>query len=229
VEAAGEGPVAEGRNDGGTLLEHAEEVVRRLRGVISVRVEADADGGLGVIHVLGQGDRSPKLIQMDVASALAAELGVQLDSRQIRVAAMRGGPGPSGPPPQARLKYVGLTVSSLRNTSEVKVHLEEQGLLYEGVASGPNTGRARLDLVADAALRAVEVFLRVSGLLVLEGATVSRVGEREVAVVVLTLSGQDEEILSGSSVVREDPREAVVRAVLAAVNRPVGWLTVGRS
>ena len=213
--------------DGQTLLEHAEEVVRRLRGVISVRAEADAGGGLGLIHVLGQGDRSPKLIQMDVSSALAAELGVQLDPRQIRVAAMRG--APSAPPARARLKYVGLTVSSLRNASEVKVHLEEQGLLYEGVAGGAHTGRARLDLVAEAAMRAVEVFLRVSGLLVLEGVTVARVGEREVAVVVLTLSGQDEEVLSGSSVVREDPREAVVRAVLAAVNRPVGWLTVGRA
>jgi hypothetical protein len=219
--------VAEGRSDGQTVLEHAEEIVRRLRGVISVRAEADSSGGLGVLHVLGQGDRSPKLIQMDVASALAAELGVQLDPRQIRVAAMRG--ALSGPPPQARLKYVGLTVSSLRATAEVKVHLEEQGLLYEGVASGPNTSRARLDLVAEAALRAVEVFLRVSGLLLLEGVTVARAGERDIAVVVLTVSGRDEEVLSGSSVVREDPREAVVRAVLAALNRPVGWLTVGRA
>jgi hypothetical protein len=219
--------VAEGRSDGQTVLEHAEEIVRRLRGVISVRAEADSSGGLGVLHVLGQGDRSPKLIQMDVASALAAELGVQLDPRQIRVAAMRG--APSGPPPQARLKYIGLTVSSLRATAEVKVHLEEQGLLYEGVASGPNTSRARLDLVAEAALRAVEVFLRVSGLLLLEGVTVARAGERDIAVVVLTVSGRDEEVLSGSSVVREDPREAVVRAVLAALNRPVGWLTVGRA
>lgn len=218
--------MAEGR-DGQTLQEHAEEVVRRLRGVISVRVEADPAGGLGVVHVLGQGDRSPKLIQMDVASALAAELGVQLDARQIRVAAMRGA-APT-PPPQARLKYVGLTVASLRNSSDVKVHLEEQGLLYEGVASGPNTTRARLDLVAEAALRAVEVFLRVSGMLVLGGVAVNRVGERDVAVVVLTLTGEEEEVLSGSSVVREDPREAVVRAVLAAVNRPLGWLTAGRA
>jgi len=219
--------VAEARNDGQTVLEHAEKIVRRLRGVISVRAEADPAGGLGVVHVLGQGDRSPKLIQMDVASALAAELGVQLDPRQIRVAAIRG--APSAPPTQARLKYVGLTVSSLRATSEVKVHLEEQSLLYEGVASGPNTSRSRVDLVALAAVRAVEVFLRVSGLIILEGVTLARAGERDVAVVVLTLSGQDEEVLSGSSVVREDSREAVVRAVLAALNRPVGWLTVGRA
>lgn len=217
----------EERSTGKPLQQHAEEVVRRLRGVVSVRVESDARGGLALIHVLGQADRSPKLIAMDVASALAAELGLQVDPRQIRVATVRAAES-DVLPPQARLKYVGLTVSSLRNTSEVKVHLEDRGLRYEGLATGPNVGRPRLDLVAEAAVRAVEVFLRVSGLLVLDGVSVARVGARDVAVVVLTLAGQGSEVLSGSSVVRDDPREAVVRAVLSAVNRPVGWLAVGR-
>ncbi len=222
-----EGPGVEEPGDVKTLQEHAEEIVRRLRGVVSVRVETEATGGLAVIHVLGEADRSPKLIAMDVASALAAELGVQVDPRQIRVAAMRSSEQQAAPP-QSRLKYVGLTISSLRNTSEVRVHLDDRGLLYEGVASGAQVGRARLDLVADAALRAVEVFLRVSGLLILDGVGVAKVGDRDVAVVVITLAGREGDVLSGSSVVREDPREAVVRAVLNAVNRPVGWLAVGR-
>ncbi len=222
-----EGPGVEEPGDVKTLQEHAEEIVRRLRGVVSVRVETQATGGLAVIHVLGEADRSPKLIAMDVASALAAELGVQVDPRQIRVAAMRSSEQQAAPP-QSRLKYVGLTISSLRSTSEVRVHLDDRGLLYEGVASGAQVGRARLDLVADAALRAVEVFLRVSGLLILDGVGVAKVGDRDVAVVVITLAGREGDVLSGSSVVREDPREAVVRAVLNAVNRPVGWLAVGR-
>lgn len=222
-----EGPGVEEPGDVKTLQEHAEEIVRRLRGVVSVRVETEATGGLAVIHVLGEADRSPKLIAMDVASALAAELGVQVDPRQIRVAAMRSSEQQAAPP-QSRLKYVGLTISSLRSTSEVRVHLDDRGLLYEGVASGAQVGRARLDLVADAALRAVEVFLRVSGLLILDGVGVAKVGDRDVAVVVITLAGREGDVLSGSSVVREDPREAVVRAVLNAVNRPVGWLAVGR-
>lgn len=215
------------RRDGETLTQHAEEIVRRLQGVVSARVDTGADGGVALVHVLGQANRSPKLIAMDVASALAAELGVQIDLRQIRVAPMRSSEQPA-PPPQSRLKFVGLTMAQLRNTSEVKVHLEDRGLLYEGVASGPNAGRARLALVAEATLRAVEVFLRASGLLILEGVNVAQVGEREVAVVVVTLAGQEAEVLSGSSVVRDDPREAVIRAVLAAVNRPVGWLAAGR-
>lgn len=215
----------EQQRDGGTLQQHAEEVIRRLRGVVSVRVEADPAGGLSAIHVLGEADRSPKVIAMDVASALAAELSVQVDPQQVRVSTLRSGQVP--PPPSPRLKYVGLTVASLRGTTEVKVHLEDRGLLYEGVASGPAAGPA-LHLVATAALRAVEVFLRAAGLLLLDGVRVAQVGEREVAVVVLTLAGRDGQVLSGSSVVRLDPREAVVRAVLDALNRPVGWLAVGR-
>ncbi|MDQ7850543.1 MAG: hypothetical protein QN152_11920 [Armatimonadota bacterium] len=215
----------EQQRDGVTLQQQAEEIVRRLRGVISVRAEADPAGGLSVIHVLGEADRSPKLIAMDVASALAAELGAQVDPQQVRVSTLRSSELP--PPPSPRLKYVGLTVASLRGTTEVKVHLEDRGLLYEGVASGPTAGLP-LHLVATATLRAVEVFLRAAGLLILDGVRVTRVGEREVAVVVLTLAGRDGQVLSGSSVVRLDPREAVVRAVLNALNRPVGWLAVGR-
>ena len=70
--------------------------------------------------------------------------------------------------------------------------------------------------------------MRAEGLLMFEGVATSRVGEHEVAVVTVTLTGSEQETLSGSSIVREDAREAVVRAVLAAVNRPIAWLTANR-
>ncbi|MBI3997501.1 MAG: hypothetical protein HY355_00610 [Armatimonadetes bacterium] len=215
------------RDGGQSTVEQAEEIIRRLRGVVAARVVPTADGDIDVVHVLGQADRSPKLIAVDVVSALAAELGVTLDARQVRVAAMR--PEDQTPAvPQARLKFVGLSLSVVRDSAEVKVHLEDRGMLYEGIAAGPNVPRHRLALVAQAALRAVEVFLRAQGLLVFEGVGLPRVGEHEVAVVTVTLAGADQETLSGSSIVRDDPREAVVRAVLAAVNRPISWLTANR-
>src|SRR2546428_10218983 len=130
----------------------------------------------------------------------------------------------AGPPEQARLKFVGLTVSALRNAAEVKVHLEDQGLVYEGISSGPNATRNRLDLVAEATLRALELYLRANGLFLLDGVTLSTIGSHEVVVVVVSLAGRDEETLAGSSIVRDDPREAVVRAILDATNRPVSWL-----
>ena len=44
-------------------------------------------------------------------------------------------------------------------------------------------------------------------------------GDRTVLVVVTMLTSRGSEQLSGASVVREDVRQAVIRAVLAAVNR----------
>jgi len=218
-----EKPVPEARQDQRSVADAAEEVVRKLRGVQAVRVETDDAGTIRVVHILGGPDRSPKVIAVDVVSALAAQLGVQLEARQVRVAAQQRSDQES-PPEQLRLKFVGLTVSALRSAADVKVHLEDQGLMYEGIATGPNATRNRLDLVAEATLRAIEQYLRAQGLFVLDGVTTQTVGTREVAVVVVSLAGRDEETLSGSSLVREDPREAVVRAVLNATNRPVSWL-----
>lgn len=212
-----------GERDGHTLAETAEGVVRQLRGVQAVRVETDDAGAIRVVHVLGGPDRSPKVIAVDVVSALAAELGVELEPRQVRVAAQQRADR-AGAVEQLRLKFVGLSVSVLRTTAEVKVHLEEQGLLYEGIASGPYASHNRLDLVGEAALRAVELFLRTDGMFLLEGVTVSSIGTHEVAVAAVAVPGREEETLCGSAVVRDDPREAVVRAVLDALNRPVSWL-----
>jgi len=215
--------VADTREQKGSPAEAAEAVVRKLRGVQSVRVETDAAGAIRIVHILGGPDRSPKVIAVDVVSALAAELGVQLEPRQVRVAAQQRSEQAASVE-QARLKFVGLTVSALRNTAEVKVHLEDQGLVYEGISSGPNATRNRLDLVAEATLRALELYLRATGLFLLDGVTLSRTGSHEVAVVVVSLAGREEETLAGSSLVRDDPREAVVRAILDATNRPVSWL-----
>lgn len=205
------------------MAEAAEAVVRQLRGVQAVRVETDDDGAIRVVHVLGGPDRSPKVIAVDVVSALAAELGVELEPRQVRVAAQQRA-DQARPTAAPRLKFVGLTVAVIHLTAEVKVHLEDQGLLYEGIASGPHASRNRLELVAEATVRALELYLRAEGLFILEGVSTVTVGTRDVAVAVVSLASREEETLAGSSLVRDDPREAVVRAVLDAVNRPVSWL-----
>ncbi len=206
-----------------TLTESAEAVVRRLRGVEAVRAEPDETGGIRLVHVLGSPDRSPKVIAADVVSGLAAELGIELEPRQVRVAAQQRTDAEAAPQ-QVRLKSVGLSVSVIRGAAEVKVHLEDQGLLFEGIATGAHGSRHRLELVAEATLRAVEIFLRAEGLFLLEGISTCAVGSREVAVAVLALTGREEETLAGTALVRDDRREAVVRAVLDAVNRPVSWL-----
>lgn len=208
-----------------SLARDAEEVIRRLRGVSAVRVDLSRDGAIERVHVLGSAERTPRVVVSDVVAALAAELGVSLDPARVRVASLRPGQRTLEPAPaRARLKFVGLTFSALRSTAEVKVQLEHEGLLYEGGAAGPNSSSHRLELVGEATLRAVETYLRSDGLFLLEGAAVVTLASRQVALALVSWLGPEEEQLSGSALVRDDPREAVVRAVLDAVNRPVGWL-----
>lgn len=210
-----------------SLVRDAEAVVRRLRGVSAVRVDLGDDGAIERIHVLGSAERTPRVVVSDVVAALAAELAVSLEPGRVRVATLRPGQKEAGPAPvRARLKFVGITVSSLRATAEVKVQLEHEGLLYEGASAGPNASSHRLELVGQAALRAVETYLRSQGLFLLEGASVVPLAGRQLALVLVSWLGPEEELLTGSSLVRDDPREAVVRAILDAVNRPVGWLGI---
>jgi hypothetical protein len=207
-----------------TLAREAEEVIRRLRGVQAVRVDIDG-GKIGQVHVLSTADRTARVVVGDVIAAVAAELGVTLEPQQVRVAVTKDGRKASTPAPaRARLKYVGLALSTLRNTTEVKVRLEHEGLIYEGGAAGPNFASHRLELIGTATLRAVETCLRGEGLFHLEGALIVPVASRQAALVVVSWLGPEEQVFSGSSVVSDDPREAVVRAVLDAVNRLVGWL-----
>lgn len=211
---------------GGTLAQRAEDIIRRLRGVSAVRVDLAQGGTIDRVHVLSTAERSARVVAGDVVAALAAELSVEIDPTQIRVATRRseqqeGAQAPARP----RLKFVGMTVAILRESAEVKIQLEHEGAIVEGVAAGPKAAVQRLQLIGAATLRAVETHLRAQGLFLLEGVTIAPLGARQVALAVVAWLGPEEDILSGSSMVRDDPREAVVRAVLNAVNRPIAWLS----
>ena len=211
---------------GGALAQRAEDIIRRLRGVSAVRVDVAQGGTIDRVHVLSTAERSPRVVAGDIVAALAAELSVQIDPTQVRVATRRseqqeGTQAPARP----RLKFVGMTVAILREGAEVKIQLEHDGAIVEGVAAGPKATVQRLQLIGAATLRAVETHLRAQGLFLLEGVTIAPLGARQVALAVVAWLGPEEDVLSGSSLVRDDPREAVVRAVLDAVNRPMAWLS----
>lgn len=208
-----------------SLAGDAEAVIRRLPGVSAARVELGDDTRIDQVHVLAASDRTARAMVADVIAAIGAELGVTLEPPQIRVALLRPGETQPGPAPlRARLKVVGLTVSVLREALEARVRLEHEGLTYEGAASGPPGAANGPEVVGLATLRAVEVFLRSEGVFQLKMATVVALATQHVALVLVGWEGPEEELFSGAAIVRDDPRDAVVRAVLDAVNRLIGWL-----
>jgi hypothetical protein len=208
-----------------SLARDAEDVIRRLHGVSAARVELGDDGEIEQVHVLGSGDRTARVLVGDVIAAVAAELGIALDPPRVRVAILRAGQAQPGPAPRrARLKFVGLTVTTLGQTTEATVRIEHEGLTYEGMASGANGLAHTQEVIGLATVHAVETYLRAEAVFSLKLATVLPLAPHQVALALVAWLGPDEELLSGTAMVHDDPRDAVVRAVLDAVNRPVGWL-----
>jgi hypothetical protein len=100
------------------------------------------------------------------------------------------------------------------------VTLVHDGRRHVGRAEGPPTPAALHRAVATATLRALGGVLTPGLRLEVDAVTLAPVGEGTVALVrVIWLSASGVDHLTGSSEVREDARQAVIRATLDAVNR----------
>ncbi len=119
--------------------------------------------------------------------------------------------------PRLLIERVQLVSSGL--TTSVTVALSRDGRTVEGRADGTATAGSLHRSVAHATLRAVEQVtddVRFD----VEHVEVAQTGpDRTALVVVSMVTERANQRLSGASVVREDVRQAVIRAVLAAVNR----------
>jgi hypothetical protein len=91
---------------------------------------------------------------------------------------------------------------------------------YTGTVDGPSSPSAVHRVVAAATLMALTDVLGTEHRVDVEAVTVTPIGDGQVAVVqVLWATAEGSERLTGASEVREDPRQAVIRATLDAVNR----------
>jgi len=144
---------------------------------------------------------------------------VPVESAPARPLSTGGRPGP-------RVVIDHVQVSTFGLDATVEVRLAAGAERAVGFASGPAVDAYVLRLCAVAAASAVDDLLATAqrrddrGRCFVEHAAVVPFGNCEVAVVVVLLvCGGWVEQLAGSALVSGDPRQAVVRAMLAAVNR----------
>lgn len=132
---------------------------------------------------------------------------------------------PNGPPgPRVLIDHVQVSTFGLEATVEVRLTAGDQRAT--GLTTGPAVDGYVLRLCAVSAALAIDKLLRTAdrtpdqGRCFIEHAAVLPFGNCEVAtVVVLLVCDGWVEQLAGSALVSGDPRQAVVRATLAAVNR----------
>ncbi len=201
-----------------------EETLCRLPAVDAVRVVGDSDR-VTEVHVLSGPEKSPKQVVRDVQSLAMARFGASIDRRVISVVQI----APEDRPAAAggeRAKIVGIREIPEGNRSTVTVTLEWQGEQHTGSASGPAASSARLRLVGEATLRALEQAHTGLPPMALDAIGAPAVGMRNVvvAVVVSAASNGSDEVSVGSSMAGAEVTEAAVRAVLDSMNRRIPQL-----
>lgn len=212
------------------LQPELEDLLRTLPGVQAVSVVTDADAVPTEIHVLAEPGKPAKQIARDVQSAAIARFDLQVDHRIVSVVqlgetqmaeaglsvvttddvAVDGAPRPI-------VTRIGVSSGMQDSTATVVLHMD--GEEFEGEARGMSATVARPRLVARATVAALGILL--GSACEIESAQLVSAGERQVALVVLTLDrpGSGAQVLTGSAVVRMHTEDAVARAVLDGLNR----------
>lgn len=141
----------------------------------------------------------------------------------------RSRPAPVAPAASTgRLVIERVQLVSARLGITVSVTLRSGELSVVGEVEGPATSTALHRTVAAATLRAVEAVVDDDVRFDVEHVEIASTGAERTALVVVSLvTERGSQRLSGASVVRDDARQAVIRAVLAAVNRRVAPMLPG--
>lgn len=202
----------------------------RIPGVLRCRVVLGVDDRPREIHLVTDTRKPPQYFVRDVEAVALAYYDWSIDRRIVSVAqleeddardvveAARAATAPTDPS-APRPALTSISTDLTPTEARVTVDLAIGPAAHRGEARGPAVGAQRPRIVAEAAVAALVELLDVA--CSVHHAAVVPAGEQRVAVAVVgvTIPRLGEQVLTGSALVRGDEWEAVVRSVLAAVNR----------
>jgi len=203
-----------------------EQAIKQIKSVIAARIKVNHQGEIEEVHILAGAGRAPKQIARDVESILVAQFDLQIDHKKISVAQVEDDEdGTFAIVESTRPKLVGVTLRTVNGMAEVKVELLTGDKIIEGIAQGPSSVHNKLRLFVEATLQALSPLTLDKFLFVTEDVGITQLAKQQIALVSITLiTSGGEQSLTGCALVRNDDREAVVKATLDAVNRKLRFL-----
>lgn len=194
-----------------------EDIVKSLPGIETVRVITDG-GEPSEVHVLAQPGKPAKQLVRDIQSVAQAQFHTAIDRRIISVVQIEGADLLTGNRPV--VKDVSEAVSGSRISVTVELAWHDERIV--GTATGPAAQSTKLRMVAEATLNALEQALDEDVAFGVSAVDITSVGSHLVAIAVIVfVVGGSERVLTGSAIGGGDPSQAMVRAVLDALNRHV--------
>lgn len=203
-------------------IDEIENSICLIEDIKAARIVVGPDRNIEEIHVLASRAKGPKQLSRDIESVLMAQYGLPVNHRKISIAQLGDDDMRLS---KARPKLASVRHEVFGKRAKVAVALYYNGNEYEGTEDGPASRMGRLRLVASATLKALEKITPETHSFALEDITAVTSGRDTIVVTSVAILGIDgDEIFAGCAIVREDEREAIVRAVLDAVNRRLGFL-----
>ncbi|MDR3539664.1 MAG: hypothetical protein P4L69_01645 [Desulfosporosinus sp.] len=203
-------------------IQDCEQAIKQIRSVMAARINVNYQGEIEEVHILASSGRFPKQIARDVESVLIAQFNLQIDHKKISVAQIgdEEEEGTLAIMESTRPRLVGVTLGTVNGMAEVKVELLTGDKHTKGSAQGPSSSHNKLRLFVDATLAALSPLILDKFLFVTEDVGITQLAKQQIALVSITLvASVGEQSLTGCALVRNDDREAVVKATLDAVNR----------
>lgn len=200
-----------------------EETLTRMDSVDAARIVSQGPD-ITELHVIGSAEKPAKQIVRDVQSMAMARFGVTIDRRVISVVQIR--PHELGLSSGARVALVKIGEFPKGTRTTIEVTLKQEDEEHIGSATGPAVPSARMRLVAEATIAAVELAFPTVPPIALEAISQTLVGTTEVVVAVVVSAAErgSEDVNVGSAIVTIDVDDASVKAILSALNRRLGTL-----
>ena len=214
-----------------TVTDYGEIVaaLRAVPGVADADVEPDGIGGMGLLRLGLAPGYDEVQVATSVGRLLRERFGLGVDAERVQLVEDAEVPpepvGRNGTPPQHRpaIQRMHLVSSGLDISASVTLGFDERSAVGEAQGTATQSGVQRA--VALATLRAIESLIESKARFELDHLEVTQTGrDRTVVAGVTLVTPSGSERLTGAAVVREDVRQAVIRATLDALNRRLGAL-----
>lgn len=198
-------------------VELMERTIEKLDSVVSSKIVLGENNSLDEIHVVSNGMRTAKQIVRDIQSVLIATYNIQIDHKKISIAEIVD---ENLRKAQNRLRIVSVAHDNNGQKATVKVTLDNHRNIFENSMVGINASRNIDRMLVDVTIKTVEEAYGYDETFILEDIKTVHISTDKAVIVVITCINDGlEQSFCGSSLIKTDYKEAVVKATLDALNR----------
>lgn len=209
-------------NDNKVLLEEEiKDLICRIPEVLSCKVKLGDNNKIEDIYVLCSVGKNVKQLVRDIQSAVSARFNLEIDYKVISVAQIDENQSKDN-----RLKISSIGMMNMENNIKANVSLSDGETVYEGSSVKVKSVSNKYKALAEATIMAVENYVNAKNMFYLEGIEKIRFAGVDVFLCAIGYTYKNSEnLLIGSSVIKTDENEAVVKSVLDALNRLISKMS----